>query len=378
VIAFWLALWGSGQPSASRGALVGLAVGLGAATKYNAGLFILPAMLAPLLVRPARWRWSWLAAGLGGAAVGFVIGCPFFWTRDFVNGVLFESKHAAEGGTLAFVGTGSGWVYHLLHGLPVGLGYPLLAAVVLGVPVAIALPSRPLRLSLLWVVLYLAAIGFGKERFIRYLVPLTPFLCMLATGPFLWLGSLPRRRWALGAAAVLAAGVVVLTGVYAFAQSERRFFAEDPRDPAWGHVSSLFTKEQSRFKVGLVQPPWYFHPPVSPYNAGAFSAPWFERWNAEHGNPVVITGWNADRLRTARPDVFFLSDLESQDLLRLHDPAATAFVAALGELYPQREEFAREPCVGQWLAPPRSWAPPDWLYPDPHITMYYRMRSKQT
>jgi hypothetical protein len=375
VIAFWLALWGSKQPNASRGAPAGLAVGLAAATKYNAGLFLVPAMLAPLLARPVKWDWAWLAAGLGGAAVGFTIGCPFCWTPDFVRGVLFEARHAAQGGTLAFVGTGSGWAYHLLHGLPVGLGYPLLAAVVLAVPVAVALPSRPLRLSLLWVVLYLVVIGFSKERFIRYLVPLTPFLCVLASGGFLWLGSLSRRRWAPWTAAALAVGVVALTGIHASSQG-RRFVHDDPRDQALGPVSGLFTMGESEPTVGLVQRPWYSDPPASPHNSGPFLPSLFDQWNESTGRHVVVTGWSVEKLQAEQPDVFFLSDLESQDLLRLRDPAAVAFLAALDHLYPGRREFARPGYWGEWLAPPRSWAPPDWLYPDPHITMYYRPRPR--
>jgi hypothetical protein len=386
VVAFWLALWGSDRPDAKRGALVGLAVGLGAATKYNAGLFIVPAMLAPLVARPVKWTWGWLAGGVAGAVAGFMIGCPFFWTEEFLRGVVFEAKHAAAGGTLAFAGTGPGWAYHLTHGLPVGLGYPLLAAAALGAAVAVVLSSRSLRLSLVWVLFYMLVIGFSKEWFIRYLVPITPFLCVLAAGPFLWLGSLPGRRWAPGLAVALAGGVVALTGMYASGQSER-FVGDDPRDRAWEQISSVVSdggRDPSASsgqtggapRVGLVQVPWYLHPPVSPYNAGPFSKPWFEKWNQETGSTVVVIGWDAGKVMSERPDVFFLSDLESQDLVRLGNQQAIGLIAALDGVYEKKTLFARPPPRFPWLAPPRAWAPPDWLYPDPHITMYYRPRPK--
>ena len=388
VTAFWLALWGAGRPDAKRGALVGLAVGLAAATKYNAGLFIIPALLSPLLVRPATWRPSWLAAGIGGAALGFIIGCPFFWTKEFVRGVLFEAQHAQVGGTFAFVGTGSGWAYHLTHGLPVALGYPLLAAAAFGVIAALRLPSRAARLSLVWVVFYLLVIGFSKERFIRYLVPVTPALCVLAASFVTYLYSRrPKVLRVLACALVLL--VMGLTLSYAMLRApvvrpsevEDAIFKAcwiDPRDLAWQTISDLVNPPQSRFRVGLVQAPWYFHPPVSPFNAGPFSKPWFDKWNQETGSRVVITGWDSQKLLAERPAFFFLSDLESQDLIRLRDPAAVGFVSTLDRLYQKKVAYERPgPTKWGWLVPPRSLAPPDWLYPDPRITMYYKPRPKE-
>jgi hypothetical protein len=378
VTAFWLALWGAGRPDAKRGALVGLAVGLAAATKYNAGLFIIPALLSPLVAHPATWRWRWLAAGIGGAALGFAIGCPFFWTKEFLRGVLFEARHAQIGGTFAFVGTGSGWVYHLTHGLPVGLGYPLLAAAALGVIAALRLPSRASRLSLAWAVLYLLVIGFSKERFIRYLVPLTPFLCVLAASAVRWLWGLSARQVFRPAAVAAAIVVALLTGFYGSGEAHL-FTGDDPRDRA---CAAMITPDTgvpgAPSRVGLVQAPWYFHPPVSPFNAGPLSKPWFDKWNRETGNRVVITGWDSQKLLADRPDIFFLSDLESQDLIRLRDPAAVGFVSTLDRLYQKKVVYERPgPTKCGWLVPPRSLAPPDWLYPDPRITMYYKPRPKE-
>ncbi len=374
VTAFGLTLWGAERPNAKRGALVGLAVGLAAATKYNAALFIVPAMLAPSLIRPTTWRWSWPAAGVGGAAIGFMIGCPFFWTKEFLQGVLFEARHAQIGGTFAFVGTGSGWAYHLTHGLPVGLGYPLLTAAAFGVIAALRLPSRAARLSLVWVVFYLLVIGFSRERFIRYLVPLTPFLCVLAATGLVWVAS-ARRQPVRVCGIALTVGVCLLT--FLCQLDVLGFLWYDPRDMAWREGSYGGMDVVPEPRVGLVQAPWYFHPPVSPYNAGPFSKPWFEKWNQETGNRVIITGWDARKLLAERPDVFYLSDLESQDLIRLRDPAALGFIAALDKLYPSREVYAHPTPSFAGLAPGRSLAPPDWLYPDPRITMYYKPRPKE-
>jgi hypothetical protein len=372
-LAFVVALRGAGRTNPKWGALVGLAVGLAAATKYNAGLFLLPAVLAPLLVAPRSWRWSWCLAIIGGAALGFVIGCPFFWTSEFRDGLSFEVTHARIGGTLAFEGTGSGWWYHLTRGLPVALGLPFLAAVVVGAVAAIRVPSRPARLSLLWVVWYLLVIGFGRERFIRYLVPLTPFLSVLAAVGLTWLYRSPRLAVRIPVLLV-GIGAALLTWGYVGAGVFGPL-SEDARDVAWQRVRPVLADTASTARVGLVQPPWYYHPPVSPFNAGTFSRAMFEDWNERTGQRVVITGWDAGKLEAEKPDFFFLSDLESQDLIRLRNPDALDFVAALDALYRSKEEFGGlysrpPPLLWQWLFPGLWSGPPDWLYRPCRVTLY--------
>jgi hypothetical protein len=123
-----------------------------------------------------------------------------------------------------------------------------------------------------------------------------------------------------------------------------------------------------------VQSPWFYHPPVSPYNAGEFSRRQFEEWNRSVGERVVITGWSADTLKAAAPEVFCLSDLEARDAIRLGDSAALEFVAALQSTYGAREDYEPPPTPFSWLAPGHRWAPPVWLYTQPTITVYYDRR----
>jgi hypothetical protein len=374
-LAFVIALYGAEKPNAKWGLLAGLAVGLAAATKYNMGLFIVPVILAPIIMPPRSWRWSWCLSIVGGSIVGFVIGCPYFYTDGFRRDVLFELHHARIGGTLAFVDTGNGWLYHIIHGLPVGLGYPLLLAVIIGIIAAIRHPSRPTRVALFWIVFYLFVIGFSKEHFIRYLVPLTPFLCLLAAAGMLWLLRLSLKAVPRVGAAAFGIAVIILTSVYV-APQVTLVTHMDPRDRAWAEAQPAAShRHVSRLmRVGLVEPPWYSDPPLSPYNGGPFSRRMFDEWNQRNGNRVVLTGWDAAKLEAEKPAMFFLSDLESQDLIRLKRPDALAFVAALDKLYEGRHMVARRESVPSWLAPPRSWAPPDWLYQSPIITMYYRPR----
>jgi len=392
VLAFLFALRGAEGPTLRHAMMTGLFVGLAAATKYNAGLFLLPALLAPVLSSveqeracsersrrvscPGPWKGkrgglSWWLGVPAGAAVGFLICNPWVGTQEFREGFLFEWRHAQAGGTFAFVGTGNGWSYHLLHGLPVALGYPFLAAFILGLALAIRSKSPAVRFSLLWCLFYFAVIGFGRERFVRYLVPMMPFVSILAA---LALGRtaefLARRRWALEIVVTEIGWALLMTLYYLFLTLGPLGDA-DARDLA-GEEVRLRPK---RGPVGLVQTPWYFHPPVSPYNAGAFSRASFEQWNAANQHPVAITGWDVAKLASSRPSLFVLSDLETMDLVRLKDPAASRFTASLRKTYQGRETFGPWGNWPAWLAPPRSWAPPDWLYPYPRMTVYYSPRD---
>ena len=368
-LAFLFALRGAARADARAALPVGLAVGLAAATKYNAGLFLLPALVAPLFSGQKLKLGWWLALPVGALA-GFLIGNPYVGSDEFLKGFLFELRHAQAGGTLAFVDTGSGWIYHLTHGLPVALGYPLLAASAVGIVAAITRRSPAARLSLLWVAFYLSVIGFGKERFIRYLVPLTPFLCVLAAWGIMSLTQRARRPRLQAAAALLGCIVTLLTALYAGGRV-LPFVWLDSRDWVWMDSEPVIRD----VTVGLVHEPWYYHPPVSPYNAGAFSGRMFEAWNADVGGRVLVTGWDDAKLAADPPEVFCLSDLESADPLRLGDPEAQALVQALGRVYAEHRVYDPPPTPFSWLAPGRLRQPPDWLYPTPRITVYHSPKS---
>ncbi len=394
-VAFLLALRGARQPNVGSGMLAGVAVGLAAATKYNAALFLMPAMLAPLFVSREKGSFAaWCVGVPVGAVLGFVVGNPYLLTKEFKEGIAFELDHARRGGTLAFEGTGSGWAYHLTRGLPAALGYPLFLAAALGAIVAIVKRSPVTRLGLLWVAVYLFAIGFGRERFIRYMVPLMPFLCLLAAWGVCCLAVVGRARRQAGIT-VVAVVLTLLSALYCFGQVSA-FVRLDPRDMAWrsgqtilasraatGNTPPEFAVRQTaltpipldlgrrRAKIGLAGPPWYYHPPVSPYNAGQFRVAWFERWNEATGNRIAITGWDAERLRSAPPVLFFISDLESADLRRLGRVEVVSFLSALDEIYGARAVYGGSALPFSLLGPPRHRLPPDWLYTVPEITMYY-------
>jgi hypothetical protein len=167
-------------------AVAGIGLGLAAATKYTGGIVLFPLLVAALI--------QYLAVGGRGAAVrgvllagacaigAFVVANPYvvldfpaFW-----DGITHQSS-AAGGETQGKLGLthGSGVMYYVWS-FTWGLGWvPLIAAVA-----AVPLLWRDER-RLIWVLvpatlLYVAFMGTQERYFGRWLIPVFPFVCLLA------------------------------------------------------------------------------------------------------------------------------------------------------------------------------------------------------
>ena len=75
---------------------------------------------------------------------------------------------------------GRGWTYHLPHSLWYGVGWPMLFSALAGmVWMAARHPGPALVLGSFPVAYYVAA-GAGYNVFVRYMIPVVPFLCIFA------------------------------------------------------------------------------------------------------------------------------------------------------------------------------------------------------
>lgn len=184
-----LSLWGiAGVLRTGRQrdyAIAGIGLGLAAATKYTGGIVLIPLLLAAVV----RWRAEGesglalrgiLLAG-GAALLAFLIGNPYALldASAFQEGLSHQSD--ATGGDLGKLGAPdqSGFTYYAWT-LTWGLGWlPTLAALAGGVVVCV----RERRLALVLVpapVLFLLFMGLQVRFFGRWLLPVYPFLCLLA------------------------------------------------------------------------------------------------------------------------------------------------------------------------------------------------------
>jgi hypothetical protein len=169
--------------------------------KYPGGLMLLPLALAHYFrPRPAGGRLRWvvsptlLAAG-GLAAVGFLAGTPYAVLTPvaFLRGVFSELR---EVHTVQFGNEGDlpGYLFHLFHSFPEGMGLPLFVTALVGLGVALYRHGKAEIILLAFPLPYFLVIGTWSSRFERYTLPLLPFLALLAALGLATLAAAVRTR----------------------------------------------------------------------------------------------------------------------------------------------------------------------------------------
>ncbi len=166
--------------------LAGVGLGLGCATKYTAGIVLLPllaAAAARYLETPAAGRRVLAGLALVGAAalVSFLVADPYsvLDLHAFEQGLAHQSSLSGEAQGKLGAPRESGFVYYLWS-LTWGLGWVPAVAALGG---AVTVWWREPRLG--WVLvpaplLYLVFMGAEGRYFGRWLLPIFPVLCLLA------------------------------------------------------------------------------------------------------------------------------------------------------------------------------------------------------
>lgn len=182
--------------------LAGVFAGLAMATKYNALMLVAP-MLASASVRvwdaPGRRGRALVEANLhwmvGAMAMAFFIGSPYVFL-DFGK-FRYDMKWlrwSMQRGMTPPELLGIGWTYHVGVSLRYGLGLPLLVTSLAGlVAMSIRRPRAALILCAFPVAFYTAT-GASYNVFVRYMVPIVPFLCVTAAFLVVSVGEWLTRR----------------------------------------------------------------------------------------------------------------------------------------------------------------------------------------
>jgi len=368
------------DPSTWRYVAAGVTLGFACATKYGAVVLVVPLVVAYLLSgegRRALGVWRSLGVAAGSAVGAFLGGCPYSvlaWP-EFLRDVWFEAEHMRTGSGLLFAGTGNGWLYHLRESLPLSLSWPVLLGVLVGALMVARRRPREAAVLLSFVWVYFAMLGSAEVRFSRYVLHLLP--------PLLTLGALglaptddsrqhsPRR--------LLLGGLLLVSCMHTYL-CDRAFSQTDPRDAAAAWIEGNVPRTET---IGLVNLPWFYTPPLVPYNGGAKSREVYEQDPSARRYPLLVTGWDAASLSKERPPCFAVSEFEFREELRLcGKPLSAPRVASQGA---QFRDFARfwnrlnDRCEvagqwGGWRAPvwlaPTGYVPHDWLYPQPETRVY--------
>lgn len=303
--------------------LAGLFVGLAIGTKYNAVFIIIPFLLAHLFVTPRRdWLSGSLAAGLGLVAIGFLASSPFALLElprflDDVASIIYHYKFA---GHVGFEGSNN-WLYYLNYFWSSETGPSLLAAA--GVLLCFFRHQRRDILLLLFPLLYLAGLSSYRVNFLRNLLPIVPFLCLLG-GVFVaevW-GWLSRKsgRLVLSDSVVPAAVAVamVLLPALTIVDEDRRNAQTDSRILAEQWVqANLYPAVRVVTELHAVQ--WRNYPMVSTVEA-LIEHP--RGWYLQNGYQYLIASSLKYQDYLSQPDKFPGKARAYQELLHEFEVAA--------------------------------------------------------
>ncbi len=159
--------------------LAGMFAGLSISTKYPAGVILVPTVIAHFFANSKKWRDPKLYLLLLSMVFFFSLGTPFAFLNFpiFVKNLLNQFAINKNGWGLNL---GLGLWYNLVFSLRYGLGLPLLIASLSGVALAIWRHQKKELLFLSFILIYYLINGLGKSLFVRYMIPLVPFLCLMA------------------------------------------------------------------------------------------------------------------------------------------------------------------------------------------------------
>ena len=235
VLSILAALRASEHRTRGASALAGAAVGLALATKASAAPLLLPLFLAHLPPLGPGWRQEWMGCavrlGVALAAVGavLVVGQPYM----FLDWEVFRADLAEQSEmvrrirdypfTRQYADT-TPYLYHVRQLALFGLGLPLGIAAWAGLAFAgwwcVRRRSRVHLLALAWVVPYLLIVGSFETKFLRYMLPVTPFLLLFGSQMLVAAVDWARARraaltpWARAAVVVVAGATVLYALAY--------------------------------------------------------------------------------------------------------------------------------------------------------------------
>jgi hypothetical protein len=212
------------HPTLGRYLLAGIFGGLATSAKYNAGLFVVPLLIAhglaisPLLGRPDRSKLAkagsmwWVAGGrllvsLAASAFAYLAGTPYtlITFAEFWAGFRTQMRLGGEGWEGQVPGP-SGPLY-LLATLQ-GVGLPMLLLAVVGCVLLARERRREAVVLLAFPLAYVLFMLRTELFFVRFALPLTPFVCLFAACGVTLVAKavkLPALRVAVGLSLAVAA-----------------------------------------------------------------------------------------------------------------------------------------------------------------------------
>ena len=246
-------------------AVAGAGLGLAAATKYTAGIVVLPLIVAWASQLPADRRAALRGLVVAGAvaAVCFVLANPHALLSfdEFWSDVRRQEEAASGFGKLG-LDHDSGLLYYLWV-LTWGLGWVPLAAAVAGALRAFTEDVRRALFLVPWPLVFIVYMGTQERFFGRWLLPAFPAIALLAGLAVMRvvdaLGARPRARMAVGATLVTA---LLAQGLFYSVHSDRVLSRDDTRNLARAWMVEHVAPGSKVVVEPIVADAWFADPDV--------------------------------------------------------------------------------------------------------------------
>ena len=185
----------------------------------------------------------------------FLLGTPFALLdfRHFVSD--FLSTYSSVNG-VGGLNLGMGWWYHLRFTLPLGLGWTLCFAALIGVLVLIKSNLRQSAILFAFPLIYYLIFGKGYTVMARYMVPIAPLICIVAAVGVVFtsnkLISFLRLQSFKAVVLLALATLVIFQSAQALIQVDRLLAAKDNRLIAADWINQNALQNSSVYQTGSI------------------------------------------------------------------------------------------------------------------------------
>ncbi|MES1227908.1 MAG: glycosyltransferase family 87 protein [Armatimonadota bacterium] len=379
-------------PSLKWVGFAGMLAGLSAGTKYTGLLLLLPLCTGIYFgFKSDKIRLGKaLGIAVGSILIAFVVSTPgvLLQTDAFMRDFKYEALHTSQGHGLTFIGTSSGFIYHLSN-LAETLSPLLLLMGAIGLAWLAYQKQKWVVVMVVFGLAYYVLIGRAEVKFLRYVLPLVPVIACGFGGLVGWL-----HQQAGYVKYINVFGIVALTGFGGGGLYQTIVFSQWMQGDDLRDVVGRDLRQKAPASVGIVEDAWFWTPTLYPMAAVPRAVPFLARLEAQQAAPVkvlqVVDGearpqWDTRLIEQLKPDRITFTSFEYDDLERMahmtkvpdqDKPLVDAFILFLKTL---NRDY--EPELPEGMSQPLGMEGPkvhDLMYIRPTIWVWKRKTASPT
>lgn len=356
----WLTFDLMEKPGLFKASLCGLAAGLLASTKYNAGIFVLTPIVALLFIESsAIEKIRFGSAIVFGSIFGFVLTTPYA-VLDFPLFIscLKEQFGMMGSGGVWNMGEGNGFRVYAAYYIPFGIGWIGWILALAGLIFVLMKRDRQKIVFIISFVVMLALLSRAAVRVTSYTAPLLPFVTILAA----FAVNEIRIRLSIRPVKILFLAGVGLFQIAYGASFSRLYSEPNPREECGDWLLQNVSTEKS---VGIIRS--YFWTPGILRQA---KPPYPLVKAGDDLSPFHLAVFNLKNIHPL-PEYFVVSEMETREFFRIEkiDPSYARAIRDFLSHYTLIQNFELKPkiLVLSFWRRPQPW---DFLMIAPSMQIY--------